>query len=87
MSLIKTQAIVFGKILKRKRIIKLGTTILPIKEDVKYLGDILNQVVYFTKYMHTFLDKVKAQFNKILTLENKQYDIRLGKFYIIMPYF
>jgi len=42
MSLNKKQAIVFGKTLKRKPIIKLGTTTLPVKEDVKYLGVILD---------------------------------------------
>jgi hypothetical protein len=31
-------AIVFGKTLKRKPIIKLGTTTLPVKEDARYLG-------------------------------------------------
>jgi hypothetical protein len=42
MSPTKTLAIVFGKTLKRKPIIKLGTTILPVKEDTRYLGVILD---------------------------------------------
>jgi len=32
----KTQTIVFGKTLKRKLIIKLRTTILPVKEDTRH---------------------------------------------------
>jgi hypothetical protein len=36
MSPTKTMTIVFGKTLKRKPIIKLGTTTLPVKEDTIY---------------------------------------------------
>jgi hypothetical protein len=38
----KTQAIVFGKTLKRKPIIKLGISTLSVKKDVKYLDVILD---------------------------------------------
>jgi len=58
----------FGKILKRKSIIKLKT-ILSIKKYVKYLGIILNQKLNFFKYIYTCLKKAKTQFNMILTLE------------------
>jgi hypothetical protein len=51
MSPTKTLAIVFGKTLKRKPIIKLGTTILPVKEDIRYLGVILDQKLNFSKHI------------------------------------
>jgi ribosomal protein S3AE len=67
MSGFKTQAIAFGKILKR--IIKLGTTIFPLKKNIKYLGVILDQKLNFSKDI--YMEKVKAQFNKILTLADR----------------
>jgi len=36
MSSTKTQILIFGKTLKRKLIIKLRTTILPVKEDTRH---------------------------------------------------
>jgi len=47
MSSTKTQAIVFGRTLKRKPIIKLGITTFPVKEDTRYLGVILDQKLNF----------------------------------------
>jgi len=58
MSPTKTQAIVFGKILKKKPIKKLGTTTLS-KEDIRYLGLILDQKLYFTKHINISLEKRK----------------------------
>jgi len=66
------------KTLKRKPIIELGTTILPIKEDTRYLGVILE--LNFSKHMNTSLEKAEAQLNKILTLANRQYNIHPRKF-------
>jgi len=59
--------IVFEKTLKRKAIIKLRTTTLPVKEDTTYLSVILDQKLNFSKHINTSL-KMKTQLNKILTL-------------------
>jgi len=80
MSPIKTLAIVFGKTLKRKPIIKLRTITLPVKEYTRYLGVILDQKLNFSKYINTSLEKARAQLNKILTLANRQYNIHPRKF-------
>jgi hypothetical protein len=80
MSPTKTLAIVFGKTLKRKPIIKLGTNTLPVKEDTKYLGIILDQKLNFSKHLNVSLEKARAQFNKILTLTNRKYNIHPRKF-------
>jgi len=66
----KTQAIVFGKTLRRKPIIKLRTITLPVKEDTRYLGVILDQKLNFSKHINTSLkwEKEKTQLNRILTL-------------------
>ncbi|KAH0950377.1 hypothetical protein HN011_009115 [Eciton burchellii] len=80
MSLTKILAIVFGKTLKRKPIIKLGITILPVKEDTKYLGVILDQKLNFFKHINTSLEKARIQLNKILTLANRKYNIHPRKF-------
>ncbi|KAH0949466.1 hypothetical protein HN011_003728 [Eciton burchellii] len=80
MSPTKTMAIVFGKILKRKPIIKLGTTTLPVKEDTRYLGVILDQKLNFSKHINVSLEKARAQLNKILTLANRKYNIPPRKF-------
>jgi len=75
----KTLAIVFGKTLKRKPIIKLGTTTLPVKEDTRYLGT-LDQKLNFSKHINVSLEKAKAQLNKILTLADRKYNIHPRKF-------
>jgi hypothetical protein len=72
--------IVFGKTLKRKLIIMLGTTILPVKEDTRYLGVILDQKLNFSKHINVSLEKARAQLNKILTLANRKYNIHPRKF-------
>jgi hypothetical protein len=59
-SLTKTLAIVFGKTLNKKPIIKLGTTILPVKEDTRYLGVILDQKLNFPKHINVSLEKARA---------------------------
>jgi hypothetical protein len=71
---------------KRKPIIKLGTTILPIK-DIQYLGIILNQKLNFSKHIYTSLKKVETQFNKILTLANRQYNLPSEKVQNILQYY
>jgi hypothetical protein len=76
----KTLAIVFGKTLKRKLIIKLGTTTLPVKEDTRYLGVILDQKLNFSKHINVSLEKTRAQLNKILILANRKYNIHPRKF-------
>ncbi|KAH0949537.1 hypothetical protein HN011_012416 [Eciton burchellii] len=76
----KILAIVFGKTLKRKPIIKLGTTTLPVKEDTRYLGVILDQKLNFSKHINVSLEKARAQLNKILTLANRKYNIHPRKF-------
>jgi len=87
------KAIVFGKTLKRKPIIKLGTTILPIKEDTRYPGIILDETFYFSKHINTFLEKAKRQLNRILTLASKsihtihQYNPSEKVQSILVPYF
>jgi len=48
MSPTKTLAILFGKTLKRKLIIKLGTITFPVKENTRYLGVILDQKLNFS---------------------------------------
>jgi len=80
MSPTKTMTIVFGKTLKRKLIIMLGTTILPVKEDTRYLGVILDQKLNFSKHINVSLEKARAQLNKILTLANRKYNIHPRKF-------
>jgi len=82
-----TKAIVFGKTLKRKLIIKLGTTILPIKEDTRYPGIILDETFHFSKHINTSLEKAKRQLNKILTLASKQYNPSEKVQSILVPYF
>jgi len=57
MSPTKTLAVVFGKTLKRKPIIKLGTTPLSVKEDTRYLGVILDQKLNFFKLINISLEK------------------------------
>jgi len=69
----KTLAIVFGETLKRKPVIKLETTTLPVKEDIRYLDVILDQKLNFSKHVNTSLEKARAQLNKILTLANRKY--------------
>jgi hypothetical protein len=73
-------AIVFGKTLKRKPIIKLGTTTLPVKKDTRYLGVILDQKLNFSKHINVSLEKARTQLNKILTLANRKYNIHSRKF-------
>ncbi|KAH0948038.1 hypothetical protein HN011_001724, partial [Eciton burchellii] len=80
MSPTKTLAIVFGKTLKRKPIIKLGTTTLPVTEDTSYLSVILDQKLSFSKHINVSLEKTRTQFNKILTLANRKYNIHPRKF-------
>jgi len=80
MSPTKTMTIVFGKTLKRKLIIMLGTTTLPVKEDTRYLGVILDQKLNFSKHINVSLEKARAQLNKILTLANRKYNIHPRKF-------
>jgi len=82
MSPTKTLAIEFGKRLKRKPIIKLGATTLPVKEDTRYLGVILDQKLNFSKHINVSLEKARAQFNKILILTNRKYNIHPRKFKI-----
>jgi hypothetical protein len=67
MSPTKTLAIVFVKILKRKPIIKLGTTTLAVKEDTRCLGVILDRKLNFSKHINVSLEKARAQLNKILS--------------------
>ncbi|KAH0944928.1 hypothetical protein HN011_002227, partial [Eciton burchellii] len=74
MSPTETMTIVFGKTLKRKPIIKLGTTTLPVKEDTRYLGVILDQKLNFSKHINVSLEKARAQLNKLLTLANRKYN-------------
>jgi hypothetical protein len=71
MSLTKPLAIVFGKTLKRKPIIKLGTTILPVKEDTRYLGVIFDQKLNFSKHINVSLEKARAQLSKQCTNTSK----------------
>jgi len=59
----------FGKILKRKPITKVGMNFLSVKENIKYL-DILDQRLTFSKYKYTSLEltpleKPKTRFNEI----------------------
>jgi len=80
MSSTKTLAIVFGKTLKRKPIIKPGTTTLTIKDDTRYLGVILDQKLNLSKHINISLEKARAQLNKILILANRKYNIHSRKF-------
>jgi len=79
MSPTKAVAIAFGKTLKRKLLIKLGTTTLPVKEDTRYLSVILDQKLNFSKHINVSLEKARAQLNKILTLANRKYNIHPRK--------
>jgi len=80
MSPTKRMAIVFGKTLKRKPIIKLGTSTLPVKENTRYLGVILDQKLNFSKHINASLEKAKAQLKRILTLTTRKYNIHPRKF-------
>jgi len=83
----KVQAIVFGKTLKKKPIIKLGTTILPVKENTRYLDVILDQKLNFSKHINIFLEKAKTQLNRILTQTEDITFIRESSKHITVLYF